>query len=121
MTVDSWADINPEATAQIVEKVGGDGWSVLTTSFFKKFLHENELSVVDALTKEHASDFKYPKLTIYKEGFPVNSITGVHTLDLLYKIANDLELTKVASDASALMGRGGQAAALSEGILEYLP
>ena len=37
----SWADINPEATAQIVEKEAGDGWSILQQPFFEKYLHEN--------------------------------------------------------------------------------
>lgn len=121
MSIISWADINPEATAQIVEKVGGDGWTILSPSFFTKFLHENELSVIEEIVKEHASDFKYPKLTIYKEGFPVDSMKGVHTLDLLYRIAKDLELDAVSEDANAKMGRGAQAQSLTKGILEYLP
>jgi len=120
-SISIWADINPEATAQIVEKVGGDGWTILTPSFFTKFLHENEVSVLDSLISEHKSDYSHPKLTIYKEGYPTETLKGVHTLDLLYRIAKDLELNKVADDAETKMGRGLQAQVLAKGILEYLP
>ena len=117
----SWADINPEATAQIVEKVAGGGWSILQQPFFEKYLHENELEVLKPLTKEHKSDYKHPKLTIYKEGYPVEELTGVHALDLLYTVAKDLELHEVISQASGQISRGFQAQVLSKGILEYLP
>tara|TARA_B100000586_G_scaffold226003_1_gene173761 strand:- start:2023 stop:2394 length:372 start_codon:yes stop_codon:yes gene_type:complete len=117
----SWADINPDATAQIVKKLGGDGWSILSQPFFEEYLHENELSVLDAITKTHESDYKHPKLTIYKEGYPVDSLEGVHALDLLYTIAKDLELEDTLKNAGAKMGRGFQAEELAKGILEYLP
>tara|TARA_B100001013_G_scaffold331809_1_gene247643 strand:+ start:2643 stop:3002 length:360 start_codon:yes stop_codon:yes gene_type:complete len=118
----SWADINPDATAQLVKGVGGDGWSILSKNFFEKYLHASEITtVVEPLVKSHKSDYSHPKLTIFKEGYPVQSIEGVHALDLLYTIANDLDLSETLNNASAKMGRGFQAQELTEGILNHLP
>lgn len=118
----SWADINPTATSQLVNGVGGDGWSILSEAFFKKYLHETEIeNVVVPLIKTHETDYSHPKLTIYREGYPVQSIEGVHSLDLLYTIAKDLGLEKIVDKASLKQGRGFQAQELTTGIIEYLP
>jgi len=118
----NWADINPEATAQLVGALRGDGHTIFSEKFFKRYLHSNEIdSVVLPLVKTHASDYRHPKLTIYKEGYPVEAIEGVHALDLLYNIAADLDLDNIIHTASTKVGRGYQAAELTEGILKFLP
>lgn len=116
----SFADVNPVAIAKLLGDIGGDGHSILPSQWINAHADESLHELLEPMIQEHKSNFNHPKLTIFKEGYPVESLMGVRALDIQYRIASDLGLKEVVDNAMDKVGRGQQAQALSRGILKSL-
>ena len=119
MALKNFADISEDKIKEILSIVGGDGHSIYPIEFFlDKF--DVPRNVIEYCEHTLFSDPSNPKSTIYKGGEEVESVTGVFTLDLHYRIAEDLGLSDIIAKAGSLKGRGFQAQELCNGIMEYL-
>ena len=116
----SFADKNPVAIAKLLGNIGGDGHSILPPEWINANVDDSLHELFEPLIQDHKSNFSHPKLTIFKEGYPVESLVGVRSLDIQYRIAHDLGLAEVVKDAQEKVGRGYQAECLSRGILKSL-
>jgi len=116
----SFADKNPVAIAKLMGDIGGDGHSILPPQWLNAHVDETLHDLIEPMIGEHKSNFSHPKLTIFKEGYPVESLVGVRALDIQFKIAQDLGLKEVVDEALEKVGRGYQAECLSRGILKSL-
>lgn len=116
----SFADKSPRSIARLMSEIGGDGDSILPPEWIDSHVDPALHDLIEPLIEEHESNFNHPRLTIFKEGYPIDSMEGVRSLDLQYLIADDLGLLTVISDASTTIGRRYQAQILSKGILQAL-
>ena len=116
----SFADKSPVAIAQLMSEIGGDGHSILPPQWINSHADLDLHELIEPLMEEHSSNFSHPKLTIFKEGYPVETLYGVRALDLQYQIAADLDCNEALEKATAMSGRSNQARVLSEGILKKL-
>ena len=82
------------------------GWNVTEGVIFGTYI------------QSHKSDASSPKSTIYSNGYPVESLRGWYTLDVLWSIARGIDAD--TEDAASKMGRGFQAQALYRAIARRL-
>ena len=70
----SFADKNPVAIAKLMAEISGDGHSVLSAEWINANVDESLHDLLEPMIEEHKSNFNHPKLTIFKEGYPVDSM-----------------------------------------------
>ena len=92
------------------EFLNGDGHGIVPSEEYEKY----GIDVKD-LEHEFKSDFSAPTSTIYKNGEPVESMTGVWSLDFHRYIAGQCGLVRDI-DYPELIGRGSQARAIAGAI-----
>jgi hypothetical protein len=92
-----------------------DGHSIIRPSFFKGLNPD----FVASLTNTYKSDTSSPKSTIFTDAGPVNQLQGVYALDFLYRVAEILGV-RSSSGADAYFGRGRQAGALQQAIMDKI-
>ena len=92
------------------EFLNGDGHGIVPSEEYEKY----GIDVKD-LEQEFKSDFSAPTSTIYKNGEPVESMTGVWSLDFHRYIASQCGLVRDI-DYPELLGRGSQARAIAGAI-----
>jgi len=99
--------------AETVLKIAGmcDGHGILDPRFVREAgLPE---SVVQLVTRKHRSDGT-PKGTIFVDGLPVESLVGIHGLELLGFLADALRI-----DYPRAIGRGFQAAHIQQALRRH--
>tara|TARA_R100001143_G_C3320401_1_gene114482 strand:- start:30 stop:401 length:372 start_codon:yes stop_codon:yes gene_type:complete len=112
-----FADINPLTTRSVAKACDGD--SIMPPEWLQDYGVPEPLA--DYCVKEYRSDYDNYAMTIFDEdGTPVDVMDGVWTLDLLFKIAEDLGEWEIVNSALSLAGRGGQARVLKHGIMRNL-
>lgn len=112
-----FADINPLTTRSVAKACDGD--SIMPPAWLQDYGVPEPLA--DYCVKEYRSDYDNYAMTIFDEdGTPVDVMDGVWTLDLLFKIAEDLGEWDLVNSALSLAGRGGQARVLKHGIMRNL-
>ena len=92
------------------EFLNGDGHGIVPSEEYEKY----GIDVKD-LEHEFKSDFSAPTSTIYKNGEPVESMTGVWSLDFHRYIAGQCGLVSNI-DYPELFGRGSQARVIAGAI-----
>jgi len=99
----------------LVKYIGGDGHTIYDPR--EDIFNGVSKELMESVTQTHKSDGSY-KGSIFVDGKCVEELYGVHGLELLWKLAINVEAdTKVAASK---MGRGFQAQALSEAIFNKL-
>tara|TARA_B100000929_G_scaffold204270_1_gene162516 strand:- start:1154 stop:1507 length:354 start_codon:yes stop_codon:yes gene_type:complete len=116
----SFADKSPVAIAKLMSEIGGDGHSILPPEWINAHADPALHDLIEPLFEDHSSNFSHPKLTIFKEGYPIDAMHGVRALDLQFQIAADLDCSEALMNAVNVGGRSNQARILSKGILEKL-
>lgn len=94
----------------ILAKCGGDGHSILRVSA----LDGVNAAFVQAVTRTYESDGGMGKGQLFTNGEPVDSLTGIYTLDALTLAAQVLGADTTKADQ--MMGRGFRARALTDAI-----
>ena len=92
------------------EFLNGDGHGIVPSEEYEKC----GIDVKD-LEQEFKSDFSAPTSTIYKNGKPVESMTGVWSLDFHRYVASQCGLVSNV-DYPELIGRGSQARVIAGAI-----
>ena len=92
------------------EFLNGDGHGIVPSEEYEKC----GINVKD-LEQEFKSDFSAPTSTIYKNGKPVESMTGVWSLDFHRYVASQCGLVRDI-DYPELIGRGSQARVIAGAI-----
>ncbi len=92
------------------EFLNGDGHGIIPSEEYEK----HGIDVKD-LETEFKSDFSASTSTIYKDGKPVESMTGVWSLDFHRYIASECGLVRDV-DYPELFGRGSQARVIAGAI-----
>jgi hypothetical protein len=99
---------------EFINEWAGDGHSIIR----EDAIPWDDLGVADLrgkLCHKFKSDTSDPKSTIFKDGVIQTEVEGVYVLDLWWAIGNRLG---VGDGARMFMGRGRQAQALCEAILQ---
>ncbi len=111
----TWKELDPEILKKVAEACDGHG-------IFPPMV-PLELGVPNRLIMDvceiHKSGHHYKEQISDSEGNPMLAMEGIYGLDLLYRIADDLDLQAALQEAKGKMGRGWQARALQAGILAW--
>lgn len=109
-------ELSPESIKKVLETIGGDGHSIHKPELYLDAGMPAEF--VGAHTVKYKSERSNYKRTIFTDGKPVNELTGVYALDMLYAIAANIGADE--REAHSKIGRGFQAGALTEAIYRKL-
>ena len=106
-----------EAIQKYLERFGGDGHSIITSSSLVEMGFDPEF--VAKYTRDHESGESCKDIIFdINSGNPFRSCHGVYTLEFSYAIAKDLEAD--ITEARSKMGRGFQAQSLVLAINEII-
>lgn len=113
--MESWKTVTPDLVQALLEYC--DGWNVLDSSLLKQEGFPEQL--IDRVTEEHRSKKNGKAAVLDEDCQKVDSLKGVFCLDLLYDIANDLELLSAMTKARNRLSQEEQAAILVDSITKY--
>ena len=108
-------NIDNQAILDLLKEIGGDGHTLYDAD--NEIFQAMPKELMDLVTQTHKSDGT-PKGTIFKDGQTVEEMRAVYGLDLLWRLATEVEAdTKIAARK---MGRGFQAQELTKALREKL-
>lgn len=113
--MESWKTVNPDLVLALLEYC--DGWNVLDATLLKAEGFPEQL--VDRVTEEHRSKQNGKAAVLDEDCRKVESLKGVFCLDLLYDIANDLELLSAITKSKNRLCQEEQAKILVGSITKY--
>jgi len=104
-----------EHVLELVEKIGGDGWSIFDVN--DEIFANLPDDLKDRVKMVHKSDGT-PKGSIWKDGEIQPQMEGIYALDLMGLLA--VHVGADTTEARKKMGRGFRSSALAKAIVEKL-
>ena len=125
-----WIDIELPVLKEVLDAIGGDGWSILPIEYYEKLgIPKKLISFMEVTHKSNPSDYKLHKEgkacsgkgLIFVKGEVVEELKGIRTLDVLSLMSRELPTDEEAMELEGRMsGRGSRASALADAIRKGL-
>ena len=112
----TWREVPTDALLKLLEYC--DGWNVLNGKALKEIRFPDKL--IDPLNKTHEKNKNGKRAIQANDGSGLKSTTGVFTLDLLFSIAKDYELTADVIKAETVLDQSDQASILCKAIIKKI-
>ena len=110
-TIEREIEMKTEHVLELVEKIGGDGWTVFDAS--DELFDNMPEDLKSKATRTYKSDGT-PKGSIWKDGQIVPQMEGIYALDLMGLLAVHVDAD--TTEARQKMGRGFRSRALAKAI-----